>query len=133
METSVSYWLVPVRQIAETGGPVVVILMSVAVLTLAVVLYKTRQFTASGVGRHRALAQAVAAWDGYNRIDAQTQLSRSTSYLAPVVAFEAPSDQADRLRAETEVRFGTLERGFRLLDPWHNWQRFWGYLARSLA
>ena len=52
-----------VRRIAELGGPVVMILVAVSVLALAVVLYKLWQFSAAGVGRHKALARAVAAWD----------------------------------------------------------------------
>ena len=47
------------RQIAETGGPVVVVLMGVAVLTLAVAIYKVWQFWRSAVGRHKALTEAA--------------------------------------------------------------------------
>lgn len=108
----------PLRQIAEVGGPVVVVLMVVAVLTLAVVVYKIWQFWMAGVGRHRALSQAVAAWDNGDRRGAHDALSRSTSYLAPVIdmAISSRVDGADRLQAEAETRFAQLERGFRMLD-----------------
>ena len=43
------------RQIAETGGPVVVVLMGVAVLTLTVAIYKVWQFWRSAVGRQGLL------------------------------------------------------------------------------
>ena len=48
-------------RVAELGGPVVVILMGVSVLTLALVLYKLWQFRASSVGKHSALRRAIAA------------------------------------------------------------------------
>jgi biopolymer transport protein ExbB len=105
-------------RIAQTGGPVVVILMLVAVLTLAVVLYKFWQFTSVGVGRHTVLTQAVAAWDAGDHSGAQDALKRSSSYLAPVVAMAMKSDAraTPRLQAEAEHLFAKLERGFRLLD-----------------
>ncbi|QFT60902.1 Biopolymer transport protein ExbB (plasmid) [Sulfitobacter sp. THAF37] len=111
-------WLAPLRQIADIGGPVVMILLAVAVLTLGVALYKTWQFWMAGVGRHHALRDAVAAWDSGDRTAARAALGRSTSYLAPVVdmAFGSPDGQADRLQAEAETCFARLERGFRLLD-----------------
>ena len=110
--------LTPLRQIAETGGPVVVILMVVAILTLAVVLYKIWQFARAGVGRHKALTQAITAWDAGAQTEARAQLARSTSYLAPVVAMAMDSSEGatPRLQAEAETLFSKLERGFRMLD-----------------
>ena len=118
MENTFIEWLAPLRSIADTGGSVVILLMVVAVLTLAVLLYKLWQFTAVGVGRHKALAASVASWDAQDRAAAQEHLLRSTSYLAPVVAQAMIGDgtNKDRLRAEAEALFGQLERGFRLLD-----------------
>ncbi|MBR9862724.1 MAG: MotA/TolQ/ExbB proton channel family protein [Rhodobacteraceae bacterium] len=106
------------RQIAETGGPVVVVLMGVAVLTLAIAIYKVWQFRMSAVGRHKALSQAVAAWDRGDRAAAEQALARSKSYLVPVVKMAMSSVKGDleRLQAEAETRFARLERGFRLLD-----------------
>lgn len=108
----------PLRQIVDAGGPVVMVLIGVAVITLAVALYKIWQFAASGVGRHRALRRAVSAWDAGDRAGARTHLGRSTSYLAPVVkhAMAADAGARDRLQAEAEEGFARLERGFRLLD-----------------
>ena len=108
----------PLRQIAETGGTVVVILMIVAVLTLAVVLYKLWQFTSAGVGRHKALSEAISAWDAQDKTQARAALDRSTSYLAPVMRMAMNSDAraTTRLQAEAEHLFSKLERGFRMLD-----------------
>lgn len=115
---NVMQWLEPLRQIAEVGGPVVVILMCVAVLTLTVTLYKIWQFWDAGVGRHRALSQAVTEWDLGNHTRARTALERSTSYLAPVIdiTLSATPQMAERLQADAETRFAKLERGFRFLD-----------------
>ncbi len=106
------------RQIAALGGPVVVILLFISVVTLAAILYKLWQFSAAGVGRHKALQASVAAWDRGDRGAAVAALKKSRSYLAPVVemAFAAGPGDAKRLEAEAEVRFARLEGGFRLLD-----------------
>ena len=105
-------------QIAELGGPVVLILLAVSVITLATMLYKLWQFSAAGVGRHKALKDAVAAWDAGDLAAALAALKQSKSYLAPVIemAFSARPEDAKRLEAEAESRFARLEGGFRLLD-----------------
>ena len=108
----------PLRQIAEIGGPVVLILLAVSIVTLATILYKIWQFMSAGVGRHTALQQAVTAWDEGDRSAARAALARSSSYLAPVIdmAFSSIPADAQRLSAEAETRFARLESGFRLLD-----------------
>lgn len=108
------------RGVLDLGGPVVALLGAVSVLTLAVVLYKLWQFKTAGVGRHRAIREAIMLWDQGQPAQARTALARSTSYLAPVIghAVEAPvtSDLRGRLEAEAETLFARLEGGFRLLD-----------------
>lgn len=106
------------RSIADLGGPVVMILLGVSILTLAVILYKLWQFSSAGVGRHKALGQAVAAFDAGDRRGARDALERSTSYLAPVIdmGLSAAMPDAARLQAEAETRFARLESGFRFLD-----------------
>jgi biopolymer transport protein ExbB len=105
-------------RIVELGGPVVMVLIAIAIVTTAVVLYKLWQFSAAGVGRHKALTEAVDAWDRGDRTQTRHALSRSKSYLAPVIEMALASDVADRTRleAEAESRFAKLERGMRLLD-----------------
>ncbi|PXW70786.1 outer membrane transport energization protein ExbB [Loktanella sp. PT4BL] len=106
-----------VRQLAALGGPVVLLLCVLSVLVLAMVLFKLWQFAAAGVGRHKALQDAIAAWDTGDRTAARAHLSRSRSYLVPVVtmALDGQTDAA-RLEAEAEARFARLESGFRFLD-----------------
>lgn len=106
--------------ILDLGGPVVLVLGLISVLTLAVILYKLWQFATAGVGRHKVIRQAIAAWDRGERTRARETLKSSRSYLAPVVrqAMEsAPaSDLRDRMEAEAETRFRHLESSFGLLD-----------------
>ncbi|WP_116599091.1 MotA/TolQ/ExbB proton channel family protein [Primorskyibacter marinus] len=106
-----------IQRIADLGGPVVLLLCALSIVVTTVVLYKFWQFTTAGVGRHKALRDAVAAWDAGDRAGARSYLNRSRSYLCPVVDM-AMSGQRDgeRLEAEAEIRFAKLERGFRLLD-----------------
>ncbi|SLN55220.1 Biopolymer transport protein ExbB [Roseivivax jejudonensis] len=107
-----------IQRVADLGGPVVLLLIAVSIVTLAVVLYKLWQFSRAGVGRHTALAEAVSAWDRGDRSAARAALGRSKSYLAPVIdmALGAGSSAATRLEAEAETRFARLERGLRFLD-----------------
>lgn len=115
-------FLIPVMdsifKIADVGGPVVMILIGVSVITLAVILYKLWQFTLAGVGRHKALSIAVNAWDEGDTDGATAALAKSSSYLAPLIkqAFISPTNAAERLQAEAELRFAKLERGLRFLD-----------------
>lgn len=108
------------REILALGGPVVAVLIVMSVLTLAVTLYKLWQFAACGVGRHKVLSEALAAWDAGDRAAARARLGASKSYLAPIVgaamdATDVPGVD-DRLDAEAGLALAGLERGFRLLD-----------------
>lgn len=108
------------RGILALGGPVISVLLVMSVLALGVILYKMWQFSASGVGRHRALSEALTAWDAGDRTAANTSLSQSRSYLAPLLdlAMRAPNAPGldARLEAEAGVALASLERGFRFLD-----------------
>lgn len=106
--------------ILALGGPVVVLLLVMSIVTLAVTLYKLWQFSSSGVGRHRILSDALRAWDTGDQETARVRLAASKSYLAPLVgaAMDAPERAGfdDRLDAEAGLALAGLERGFRLLD-----------------
>lgn len=106
------------RQVADLGGPVILILISASVYVVAVTLYKMWQFRAAAVGRHKALKNAVAAWDLGDQNAAMSELKRSKSYLAPVIemAFSANKETNDRLVSEAESRFAKLERGLGTLE-----------------
>ncbi len=100
----------------ELGGPVVLLLATVSVATLALVLYKLWQFSAAHVGHHAALRHAAAAWDAGDHSGARTELARSRSYLRPVLAAAFEGRHKERLEVMAEARFAQLERGFRYLD-----------------
>ena len=108
------------RGILALGGPVVMVLLVMSVLTLAVSLYKVWQFATSGVGRHRVLSEALTAWDAGDPGTARARLNESRSYLAPLVeaAMDAPGlpGLEGRLDAEAGLALAGLERGFRFLD-----------------
>lgn len=106
------------QQISELGGPVILVLIGASVYVLAVTLYKLWQFRMAAVGRHRALQQAVEAWDRGDQAVATAALARSRSYLVPVIemAFASGKEDSDRLISEAEARFGRLERGLRSLE-----------------
>jgi biopolymer transport protein ExbB len=106
-----------VARMAELGGPVVVLLGAVSVLTLSICIYKSWQFIASGVGRHRALTEVLALWDRGQAEAARAARAGARGYLVPVMAMGLDGlRDRDRLEAEAEARFGRLERGLRVLD-----------------
>lgn len=106
------------RQIADLGGPVILILIGASIYVLAVALYKFLQFRVAGVGRHKALHEAVDAWDAGDRGAAASNLKHSKSYLVPVIemAFQCTHEDNDRLVTEAERRFAKLERGLRSIE-----------------
>lgn len=106
-----------ILRVTDLGGPVVLLLGVLSILVFTVVLYKLWQFAVAGVGRHKALQDAIAAWDFGDRTAASDHLGKSRSYLVPVVsmALDGHCDAA-RLEAEAEARFARLESGFRFLD-----------------
>jgi biopolymer transport protein ExbB len=102
----------------EMGGPVIALLLALSVLVLAAILFKLWHFRALGVGRHGAIARAVAAWDRGAPEAALSELARSPSHLAPALrdAFGADAALKPRLIAVVEARLAQVERGFRLLE-----------------
>lgn len=109
-----------ITRILDLGGPVVLLLLCVSVLTAALVLYKLWQYQAARVGRHRQLAAAVAAWDLGDQTAALAALAESRSYLSPVLRMALVAGQtaelSARVDAEAEDRFARLERGLGALD-----------------
>ncbi|MBO6603090.1 MAG: MotA/TolQ/ExbB proton channel family protein [Roseicyclus sp.] len=102
----------------DLGGPVIALLLALSVLVLAVIFYKLWQFMTLGVGRHRAIDGAMAAWDAGQRGQAAMLLSESRNHLAPVLAEALAGDPElkPRLAAMAEARLARVESGFRLLD-----------------
>ncbi|MCG7624178.1 MotA/TolQ/ExbB proton channel family protein [Epibacterium sp. Ofav1-8] len=115
--------LISVAEIVEVGGPVVVLLLVLSVVSAATVLYKMWQFRRAGVGRHRRVKLALAAFERGDARAAEAILAESRSYLvAPVRralhGAKAPGTGAvsDRCDAEAEALFLRLETGLGFLD-----------------
>ncbi|MDP4993001.1 MAG: MotA/TolQ/ExbB proton channel family protein [Marivita lacus] len=106
-----------ILRITDLGGPVVLLLGALSIVVVAIMLFKLWQFAVAGVGRHKALQEAITAWDSGDRLAARAHLGLSRSYLVPIVemALDGQGDAA-RLEAEAEARFARLESGFRVLD-----------------
>lgn len=107
----------------DLGGPVVVLLLCMSVISLATVLYKLIQFRAQGVGRRKSLEWALSAWDkgqgGVARDHARTSRNHLKTYVIEAMdgaGTGSHSALAQRLVARSEESLTRLEGGFRLLD-----------------
>lgn len=112
--------LEPIRQIYELGGPVVLVLLFVSIVTAALVLYKIWQFHAARLGRHKALREAVHYWDLGARAQSRAALGKSKSTFARLIGLamqaEGNENLMPRLEAEAGAKFLSLERGLRFFD-----------------
>ena len=109
--------------LVDLGGPVIAILLAMALIALACIIFKLFQFLRARVGRHDRLRQASIALDQGDRSEALRLAKASRSHLAPLfVQMLTHKDGADpapfqaRIEAEANERLDRLEGGFRLLD-----------------
>ena len=113
-------FLEPVQNVYELGGPVIVILIIVSILTLTLILYKAWQYYEAGIGHDKALEDSLKRWDNGHRSDAAERLSGSSHVMTDVIALGyqiADQDNAkERLESEAEQELSKLESGFRILD-----------------
>ena len=80
-------------RLADLGGPVVLLLGAISILTLTVVVYKLWQLTASGVGRHHHLRAAITAWDRGAQVEARNHLAASAGTASRTVRHGAWHDR----------------------------------------
>lgn len=110
----------PLFELAVLGGPVVVGLVALSVLTLALVFYKTWQLAASGVGRHSALKAALEVWRQGKKDEGRSLAKAASGYLPAIISQAMLEQDAQSLRkrldAELDMAFHRLSRGFRLMD-----------------
>lgn len=76
----------PLVRLVEAGGPVTVTLLIMSVVATTVILIKLWQFARVGVGRTRAVEDAVSKWIGGNQRQALESLKGRRSPVARVVA-----------------------------------------------
>jgi len=110
----------PFGQLAETGGPVLVLLALVSIGATALIILKTLQYFGAKVGGRGDLRKSLIALKEGNADAARHTFQKSRHFLSSVfdLAFDlgpSASDQA-RLEAEAEQRFVPLERGLRALE-----------------
>ena len=104
----------------ELGGPVVVLLIMVSLVTLTIILFKIFQFTVSAVGNNQALYIELRKVITASEDQVAKTLTASRSIFAPMILDAANCGKTDeafkRLQAAAEIRFVKLESGFRFLD-----------------
>ena len=76
----------PIWLVIDKGGPVVVVIGLISVVALAVALAKFIQFVGIGVGRGRAIPQAIGAWARGETEWALARLARRRNPAARAVA-----------------------------------------------
>ena len=110
----------PITHLVEMGGPVIAILLAVSIFALTIGLYQLWRHHGARVGRHQDIRRAIAQWDSGDREAAQSKLVKSRHYLAPILRLGTElkdlSGARQRLEAEAEQKFASLERGLRTLD-----------------
>mgnify|MGYP001418082739 FL=1 len=104
----------------ELGGPVVVLLIVVSVITLTIILFKIFQFTASAVGNNQVLYSELRKLVTASEDQVARTLTGSRNIFAPMILDATNCDKTEeafkRLQAAAEIRFVKLESGLRFLD-----------------
>ena len=104
----------------ELGGPVVVLLIVVSVITLTIILFKIFQFTVSAVGNNQALYSELRKLVTASEDQVARTLTGSRNIFAPMILDATNCDKTEeafkRLQAAAEIRLVKLESGFRFLD-----------------
>nr|WP_321979729.1 MotA/TolQ/ExbB proton channel family protein [uncultured Cohaesibacter sp.] len=75
-----------IHSMIDMGGPVVMLLAVLSVLSLSVILYKLWQFSFIGIGRHSRARKAIGLWRAGQREDALSLLDKGKSPVTIVVA-----------------------------------------------
>ncbi|MHC0053617.1 MotA/TolQ/ExbB proton channel family protein [Actibacterium sp. D379-3] len=106
------------------GGPVVMLLLGLSVLSLAITLYKLAEYQRQRLGHHRGLTGAVALWRDGRRAEAIATLANRQGAVATLLreamqaclAGAGTAALRERMFTRAEAAFGRLQSGFRLLD-----------------
>ncbi|MEM7491813.1 MAG: MotA/TolQ/ExbB proton channel family protein [Pseudomonadota bacterium] len=113
-------FLEPIHAVYELGGPVIVLLIIVSILTLSLILYKAWQYYETGIGRDQSLEEPLRLWDQGERDRASSGISGSQHFMADVIqlgfSISEQDNAKERLESEAEQELSKLENGFRILD-----------------
>ncbi|WP_404379603.1 MotA/TolQ/ExbB proton channel family protein [Caenispirillum salinarum] len=113
-----------VVELLSAGGPIMLVLAALSVVTLAVVLYKVIQFLAAGVWARRGVGRALELWHAGRADEAAPVLARERGPVAQVllVALHTrlnPHMRSEEAREEAErvaaLHMDRLTGGLRLL------------------
>ncbi|MEM9840072.1 MAG: MotA/TolQ/ExbB proton channel family protein [Pseudomonadota bacterium] len=119
-QTQLASLLGPVQQLADIGGPVLLILLVVSIGTLTLVVFKAMQYGAARVGSRRDIDEGVKLVEAGDRAAALATFERSRHFLAPAFALGVKlggrPGSTPRMEAEAERLLVPLEKGFRVMD-----------------
>lgn len=108
------------RAVMDLGGPVVMILLGLSVVSVTVILWKLWQLLRFGAGRHARIYTALKLWDSGAQDKARGVLSQSENRLALIFVRATQgtvsAETQTRVEAEAVAQLDQLERGFRVLD-----------------
>jgi biopolymer transport protein ExbB len=104
------------QSIYDLGGPVVILMLALSVLSLAVILWKIWQFYRLGVGRNVQISTAISEWDAGNEEVAEAALAKSRNSLSHALQSRQVNGPKTRIEAKAHAHIAKLEGGFRVLD-----------------
>jgi biopolymer transport protein ExbB len=104
------------QAIYDLGGPVVVMMLGLSVLSLGVILWKLWQFFRLGVGRNAQISTAIEQWDAGNQDAADQALANSRNSLSDALQSRQFNGPKTRTEARASAHLARLESGFRVLD-----------------
>ena len=110
-----------IRSFMDMGGPVVLLLAILSVISLAVILYKLWQFSWLGIGRHKRAHEALRLWQAGDRPAAIALLEKGKAPVSVVLchAMRGQLFHADKpalIREDVErVALRTLARARSML------------------
>jgi biopolymer transport protein ExbB len=109
LEPSATTWdITQIQTLLDTGGPVIVILGLMSLVATSVFLLKLSQFTWLGIGRHKALVDALKLWGEKDAVNALTILKGTRNPIARVletaITFKRQKNIDDILLREEVMR-----------------------------
>lgn len=103
----------------DLGGPVIMILLGLSVVSCATILWKFWHFWHLGAGRHRTLRDGVLLCDGGDFRAAAVRFGQGAGRLSQVFARCADQGAAQsksRTETEADAVIIRMESGFKILD-----------------
>ncbi|MEL7198510.1 MAG: MotA/TolQ/ExbB proton channel family protein [Pseudomonadota bacterium] len=102
------------------GGPVLILLLLLSIVSLAVIIMKAQQFRRENVGKHDRCLEAIKHIDRGDKEAAQSSVATSQNHLGQLMRMALGTtitgDARQRLESEAEGTFLKLESGLRFLD-----------------